>query len=106
MKKAFHLMAKPVSYQCNIACDYCFYLEKEQGTLKPKKPARHMDDDTLRRYVKQYIEANPAQEVEFTWQGGEPTLAGCVFMKPRWPCRNSTRRKNHSQQYADQRCPD
>ncbi|MDW2742482.1 anaerobic sulfatase maturase [Atlantibacter subterraneus] len=79
MKKAFHLMAKPVSYQCNIACDYCFYLEKEQGTLKPKKPARHMDDDTLRRYVKQYIEANPAQEVEFTWQGGEPTLAGLDF---------------------------
>lgn len=79
MKKAFHLMAKPVSYQCNIACDYCFYLEKEQGTLKPKKPARHMDDDTLRRYVKQYIEANPTQEVEFTWQGGEPTLAGLRF---------------------------
>lgn len=79
MKKAFHLMAKPVSYQCNIACDYCFYLEKEQGTLKPKKTARHMDDDTLRRYVKQYIEANPAQEVEFTWQGGEPTLAGLDF---------------------------
>jgi uncharacterized protein len=79
MSKPFHLMAKPVSYQCNIACDYCFYLEKEQGTLKPRKASRHMDDATLEAYVRQYIEANPAPEVEFTWQGGEPTLAGIDF---------------------------
>jgi uncharacterized protein len=79
MNKPFHLMAKPVSYQCNIACDYCFYLEKDQGTLKPRKPARHMDDTTLEAYVRQYIEANPGPEVEFTWQGGEPTLAGIAF---------------------------
>lgn len=81
MNKAFHLMAKPVSYQCNIACDYCFYLEKEHGTLKPRKAARHMDEATLEAYVQQYIEANPSQEIEFTWQGGEPTLAGIAFYK-------------------------
>jgi uncharacterized protein len=81
MKCAFHLMAKPVSYQCNLACDYCFYLEKEQGTLKPAKTARHMDERTLRHYVQQYIEANPSPEVEFTWQGGEPTLAGLAFFE-------------------------
>ncbi|WMY76029.1 anaerobic sulfatase maturase [Buttiauxella selenatireducens] len=79
MSRPFHLMAKPVSYQCNIACDYCFYLEKEQGTLKPKKAARHMDDATLEAYVRQYIDANPGQDIEFTWQGGEPTLAGITF---------------------------
>jgi len=72
-------MAKSVSFQCNIACDYCFYLEKEEGTLKPRKAARHMDDSTLEAYVRQYIESNPAPEVEFTWQGGEPTLAGIAF---------------------------
>lgn len=79
MNKPFHLMAKSVSFQCNIACDYCFYLEKEEGTLKPRKAARHMDDSTLEAYVRQYIESNPAPEVEFTWQGGEPTLAGIAF---------------------------
>lgn len=79
MNRPFHLMAKPVSYQCNIACDYCFYLEKESGTLKPAKASRHMDDATLEAYVRQYIEANPGPEVEFTWQGGEPTLAGIPF---------------------------
>ena len=51
MNRPFHLMAKPVSYQCNIACDYCFYLEKEQGTLRPKKPSRHMDDEIGRAHV-------------------------------------------------------
>jgi len=79
MNRPFHLMAKPVSYQCNIACDYCFYLEKEQGTLKPRKATRHMDEPTLEAYVRQYIEAHPGNEVEFTWQGGEPTLAGIAF---------------------------
>lgn len=79
MNRPFHLMAKPVSYQCNIACDYCFYLEKEQGTLKPRKATRHMDEPTLEAYVRQYIEAHPGNEVEFTWQGGEPTLAGMTF---------------------------
>lgn len=79
MNRPFHLMAKPVSYQCNIACDYCFYLEKDKGTLRPRKAARHMDDVTLEAYVRQYIDASPGQEVEFTWQGGEPTLAGIAF---------------------------
>ncbi|MEQ9917486.1 anaerobic sulfatase maturase [Pectobacterium aroidearum] len=81
MKRPFHLMAKPTSYQCNLACDYCFYLEKEQGTLKPAKSSRHMDDTILRQYVRQYIESNPADEVEFTWQGGEPTMAGLDFYR-------------------------
>lgn len=79
MNRPFHLMAKPVSYQCNIACDYCFYLEKEQGTLRAGKPSRHMNDATLETFVRQYIDANPGPEVEFTWQGGEPTLAGIPF---------------------------
>jgi uncharacterized protein len=35
MNKPFHLMAKPVSYQCNIACDYCFYLKKNRARLNP-----------------------------------------------------------------------
>lgn len=72
-------MAKPTGFQCNIACDYCFYLEKDAGTLKPQRPQRHMDDATLDAFVRSYIEANPSQTVEFAWQGGEPTLAGIAF---------------------------
>ena len=79
MRRSFHLMAKPVSYQCNIACDYCFYLGKEHGTLRPGQQQRHMDGKTLEQYIKQYIDAHPGNEIEFTWQGGEPTLAGLAF---------------------------
>lgn len=78
-RKPFHLMAKPTGFRCNIACDYCFYLEKESGTLKSTQNQRHMDDATLEAYVRNYINANPAQEIEFAWQGGEPTLAGMDF---------------------------
>ncbi|TKI03955.1 anaerobic sulfatase maturase [Martelella alba] len=81
MKRPFHLMAKPTSYQCNLACSYCFYLEKEQGTLKPPHAQRHMHDDVLRHYVQQYIAASPGHEVDFTWQGGEPTMAGLAFYR-------------------------
>ncbi|MFQ8718096.1 MAG: hypothetical protein ACLR9W_09065 [Enterobacter hormaechei] len=102
MNRPFHLMAKSVSYQCNIACDYCFYLEKEHGTLKPRQPSRHMDDTTLEAFVRQYIAANPGPEVEFTWQGGEPTLAGIEFTSR--PCGSSKNMppKTHHEQYSNQ----
>ena len=77
----FHLMAKPTGFQCNIACDYCFYLEKEEGTLKSWSQKRHMDDQTIENYIRGYIEATPSSEVEFAWQGGEPTTAGLPFFE-------------------------
>ncbi|MCW2283748.1 uncharacterized protein M2323_001820 [Rhodoblastus acidophilus] len=85
-KRPFHLMAKPTGFRCNIACDYCFYLEKEAGALKPQSPQLHMDDATLDAYVRAYIEANPVDEVEFAWQGGEPTLAGLDFFEKALAC--------------------
>ena len=81
MKQAFHLMAKPASYQCNLACEYCFYLDKGLGTLQSGRPLRHMDDQVLRQYIRQYIAHSPANEVTFSWQGGEPTMAGLDFYR-------------------------
>lgn len=83
MAKVFHLMAKPTSFNCNIDCDYCFYLEKESQLPRAKnsKPTDGMSDDVLRAYVKNYINSQPSQEIEFAWQGGEPTLAGLPFFK-------------------------
>ncbi len=40
-----------------------------------------MTDEVLRLYVQRYIEAQPTPEVEFTWQGGEPTLLGLDFFQ-------------------------
>lgn len=41
--RAFHVMAKPSGSDCNLNCDYCFYLEKQ--SLYREKPVTHMDDD-------------------------------------------------------------
>lgn len=71
-----HITAKPTSYQCNLQCDYCFYLDKEaQFTHSPR-----MDDQTLKTFIKSYIDASD-EVVYFTWQGGEPTLAGLDFFR-------------------------
>ncbi|MFM5185942.1 anaerobic sulfatase maturase [Aeromonas veronii] len=71
-----HITAKPTSFQCNIKCDYCFYLEKETQF----KHTPWMDDETLEAFVRTYISAS-GPEVYFTWQGGEPTLAGLDFFQ-------------------------
>ena len=77
--QGLHLMAKPVGPICNLDCSYCFYLEKEQ--LYPPRQRFSMTDEVLRLYVQRYIEAQPTPEVEFTWQGGEPTLLGLDFFQ-------------------------
>ena len=68
-----HVMAKPASSRCNLDCHYCFYIDK------PRQP--RMDDATLEAYIRQHIDAQPGQVVEFAWQGGEPTLAGLAFFE-------------------------
>jgi len=78
--RSVHVMAKPSGAICNIDCKYCFYLEKEK--LYPEKGKQwRMDDATLDKYVKQYIAAQDVPEVNFAWQGGEPTLMGVGFFE-------------------------
>ena len=73
-------MTKPIGPLCNIGCEYCFYLEKEK--LFGGDERFRMTNEVLERYVRDYIEAQPAgAEVTFAWQGGEPTLMGLDFFK-------------------------
>lgn len=71
-------MAKPTGSACNLACRYCFFLEKAR--LYPGEHTR-MSDEVLHAYISQYIEAQEAEEVTISWQGGEPTLMGLDFFK-------------------------
>ncbi|MEJ2544655.1 MAG: anaerobic sulfatase maturase, partial [Calditrichaceae bacterium] len=75
----FHVMAKPTGAICNLDCDYCFYLEKEN--LYPRKSDFRMNREVLESYIRQYIKAQPGDHVSFAWQGGEPTLLGVDFFK-------------------------
>ncbi|MGV2989856.1 anaerobic sulfatase maturase [Vibrio sp. E150_011] len=77
---ACHVMAKPSGSICNIDCKYCFYLEKDK--LYPERNENwRMSDDTLELFIQQYIETQPGQQVQFAWQGGEPTLLGIDFYR-------------------------
>jgi uncharacterized protein len=76
---AFHLLSKPTGAQCNLDCDYCFFLSKEM--LYPDSRFR-MTDETLESYLRQLIEAHSTvSEVTIAWQGGEPTLMGLDFFR-------------------------
>lgn len=78
-QQGIHVMAKPVGPLCNLDCSYCFYLEKE--AFFPQREKFRMSDEVLQSYVQNYISAQSGPEVEFTWQGGEPTLMGLDFFK-------------------------
>jgi uncharacterized protein len=76
----FHVLAKPIGARCNLECRYCFYLEKEPA-LYPDAGVPRMSEATLERFVRDYIAAQPGDEVAFAWQGGEPTLLGVDFFE-------------------------
>ncbi|WP_044362777.1 anaerobic sulfatase maturase [Vibrio fluvialis] len=97
----FHMMAKPTSYRCNLKCEYCFYLEKENVVVEPvktgcgttaSKSSDTMPDNVLKRYVRDYIASQESDQIDFAWQGGEPTLAGLDFYR---------RVVKYQQQYAN-----
>jgi len=75
---AFHVMAKPTGARCNLKCDYCFFLKKEQ--LYPNSRFR-MSDEVMESYIRQTIAAHSVPEVTIAWQGGEPTLMGLDFFR-------------------------
>ncbi len=74
--KQFSLLIKPASADCNMRCDYCFYLEK--AALYPGTSRHVMPDRVLERLISSYMDTGQAQ-YQFGWQGGEPTLLGNRF---------------------------
>lgn len=76
--KPFHLMIKPTGAACNLACEYCYYLEKEQYYHDSKF---RMDDETLERVIAAYLQVHPGPEATFGWQGGEPLMMGIDFFR-------------------------
>jgi serine-type anaerobic sulfatase-maturating enzyme len=80
-RQGLHVMSKPIGPICNLDCEYCYYLHKED--LYPGTTRWRMTGETLETYIRQYIEAQPAgaEEITFAWQGGEPTLLGVDFFR-------------------------
>lgn len=75
--RPLYVMLKPASSHCNLACEYCYYLEKKHLYEDGK---RHLiSDETLELFTKEYIEAQTMDSVLFTWHGGEPLMRSLDF---------------------------
>lgn len=77
-----NFMIKPTSFQCNAACKYCFYLEKKEFMINDEqKKVKIMDIELAKRFIEKRVVEEKTKDIFFTWQGGEPLLAGLDFYK-------------------------
>lgn len=75
VSREFQIFAKPVGPQCNLDCQYCYYLDKKHLYQEGKR-SFHMSNEVLERYIIQHIQASTEKVIQFCWHGGEPTLYG------------------------------
>jgi len=77
--KPLYVMLKPAGAHCNLACKYCYYLEK--NNLYQNSNHHLMSDEMLEQFTREYIEAQTMPQVLFTWHGGEPLMRSIDFYK-------------------------
>ena len=75
----FYVMVKPVGAVCNLACEYCYYLEK--ANLYKENPKHVMSDELLEKFIDEYISSQTMPQVLFTWHGGETLMRPLSFIK-------------------------
>ncbi len=73
--KLFSLLIKPASADCNLRCEYCFYIDH----LENESTSPRMTVETLETMIKTYMNTDQNRQYAFGWQGGEPTLMGLNF---------------------------
>lgn len=78
-EEPLYVMLKPVGAMCNLACEYCYYIEKSH--LHEDVPGTLMSDSLLEHFVKQYIESQTTPDVLFLWHGGEPLMRSQSFYR-------------------------
>ena len=74
--KPFSLLIKPASADCNLRCEYCFYIDHINQT----DPHPRMTEQVLDSIIASFM-ATPQKQYSFGWQGGEPTLIGLKFFQ-------------------------
>ena len=72
------ILIKPTSADCNLRCEYCFYLPKLQ--LYPDATCHAMPPEVLDSLIRQYMQMS-GEHPSFGWQGGEPTMLGVDFFR-------------------------
>lgn len=82
--RPLYVMTKPAGAHCNLACDYCYYLEKQK--LYQNGDKHVMSDQLTEVFIREYIQSQFGNEVTFTWHGGEPMIRPLSYYKKvvRW----------------------
>ena len=75
---AVNLLIKPASGLCNMRCQYCFYTDVAKNRCVENFGV--MSEAVQRELVKGALEYADGLCI-FTFQGGEPTLAGLDYFK-------------------------
>lgn len=80
--RPMYIMTKAAGSMCNLACKYCYYLEKN-NLYREQQPDRRfiMTDDTLERFISMYIQSQTTPQVLFCWHGGESLMRPLSFYK-------------------------
>lgn len=79
MSKSLHVLVKPASSLCNLACTYCFYLDvaEQQG-----RHHRHfMTEEIMSRLINEVLLLSDGGQITFGFQGGEPLLVPLDFYR-------------------------
>ena len=71
------VLVKPAGPDCNMSCEYCFYLEK---AAQFEGAGHRMTEEVQRAMIREAMRAADEQVI-FVWQGGEPTLMGPGFFE-------------------------
>lgn len=75
-----NLLIKPASSLCNMRCHYCFYADEAANREIPSMGV--MSETTAELLVTRALATAGMQGgVGFTFQGGEPTIAGKQFFR-------------------------
>lgn len=75
--RPMYIMLKPAGSLCNLRCEYCYYLEKNE--LYKDQKNHVITDELLEKFIKEYIEAQTTTQVLFTWHGGETLMRPISF---------------------------
>lgn len=76
--KQISLLLKPASSLCNLKCRYCFYEDVSANRACPSMGI--MQEDTVHALIEKTLQL-PVEQVNYCFQGGEPTVAGLPFFQ-------------------------
>ncbi|MDD4082859.1 MAG: SPASM domain-containing protein [Sphaerochaetaceae bacterium] len=76
--KKMTIMIKPASSACNLNCSYCFY--KDEASLRKIAVHPFLKKEIIDISLEKIFE-NTTEEVDFVFQGGEPSLVGLEWFE-------------------------